>query len=85
MLAAARFPKKVNWPSWWEADLRSRGEGWRAKPRVEQENTSKQPEEIRINLRDQLRLERERELRRSAIEQGPINFDDLRVSSSDKI
>jgi hypothetical protein len=31
VLSAARFPKRVQWPSYWESDLRERGRGWRAK------------------------------------------------------
>jgi hypothetical protein len=32
VLEAARFPDQVNWPSYWEEDLRVRGNGWRAEP-----------------------------------------------------
>ena len=60
VLEAVRFPKKMNWPDWWEPDLRQRGKGWRARQNVEFTSATKPPEIIRRSLTDQLAIERER-------------------------
>lgn len=64
VLAAARFPKTVAWPDWWEPDLRQRGKGWRA-PQVAQNTTPpKPPEMIRMGFMEYHDLaERERRFR----------------------
>lgn len=52
ILAAARFPKKVQWPSWWEPDLRERGRGWRAPPVAQNIAPPKPSETIRMGFMD---------------------------------
>ena len=61
VLAATRFPKKINWPHWWESDLRQRGKGWRAPPVAENVTSPKLPETIRMGFTEYWPLaERER-------------------------
>lgn len=52
VLAAARFPRKINWPDWWEADLRERGKGWRAPPVAQNIIPPKPAETVRMGFTD---------------------------------
>ena len=65
VLAAARFPKKMRWPDWWEPDLRVRGKGWRAPQNADHRRQEKeQPDVVRVSFSDHLaELEKERLLR----------------------
>lgn len=54
VLAAARFPKKVQWPVWWEPDLRERGKGWRAPQVAKNMTPPKPPESIRMSVKEYL-------------------------------
>lgn len=53
---AARFPKKVRWPDWWEPDLRERGKGWRAPPVAQNITPPKPPETVRMGAGQYLAL-----------------------------
>lgn len=50
VLACTRFPKKMQWPDWWESDLRKRGKGWRASQVPQKITPPKPPETIRMGF-----------------------------------
>lgn len=68
VLAATRFPKKMDWPSWWEPDLRQRGKGWRAPPVAENVTPPKPPETIRMGFKEYWPLAERNRLWREEIE-----------------
>ena len=52
VLAAARFPKKVQWPDWWEPDLRERGKNWRAPQVAKNMTPPAPPKTIRMGFKE---------------------------------
>lgn len=68
VLAATRFPKRMNWPEWWERDLKVRGKGWRAPQVARNVTESKTPQTVRIGFTDyMIEVERQR-LRRQELD-----------------
>lgn len=68
VLAATRFPKKVDWPSWWNQDLRERGKGWRAPQVARNVAKPEAADTIRISLDDYMKHVRSERLLREEIE-----------------
>ena len=68
VLAATRFPKKMDWPSWWEPDLRQRGKGWRAPPVAQNVTPPKPAEKVRMGFTEYWPLAERERLFRDEIE-----------------
>jgi hypothetical protein len=68
ILAAARFPKKVQWPHWWEPDLRERRKGWRAPQVAKNMTPPKPPETVRMCLKEYMMAREPLRLREEELE-----------------
>jgi hypothetical protein len=68
VLATVRFPKKVQWPDWWEPDLREHRKGWRAPQVAKNMTPPKRPQTIRMSVKEYMIAREPSRLREEELE-----------------